>query len=91
MVQSIDKKQETREADTLDADLLGAIAVMPKNLKLAVLDYAEYLISKHTQNNFALTTQSQEPQKKRQAGLLKGKIWIADDFDAPLKEMQEYM
>ena len=48
MVQSIDKKQETREADTLDADLLGVIAVMPKNLKLAVLDYAEYLISKHT-------------------------------------------
>jgi|LakMenEpi03Aug12_release.lakeMendotaPanAssembly.Ray.scaffolds.fasta_scaffold426585_2 hypothetical protein len=91
MVQSIDKKQETREADTLDADLLGAIAVMPKNLKLAVLDYAEYLISKHTQNNSASTTQSQEPQKKRQAGLLKGKIWIADDFDAPLEEMQDYM
>ena len=88
MVQS---KQETREADTLDADLLGAIAVMPKNLKLAVLDYAEYLISKHTQNNSASTTQSQEPQKKRQAGLLKGKIWIADDFDAPLEEMQDYM
>jgi Protein of unknown function (DUF2281) len=91
MVQSIDKKQATREADTLDADLLGAIAVMPKNLKLAVLDYAEYLISKHTQNNSASTTQSQEPQKKRQAGLLKGKIWIADDFDAPLEEMQDYM
>jgi hypothetical protein len=64
---------------------------MPKNLKLAVLDYAEYLISKHTQNNSASTTQSQEPQKKRQAGLLKGKIWIADDFDAPLEEMQDYM
>lgn len=91
MVQSIDKKQETREADTLDADLLGVIAIMPKNLKLAVLDYAEYLISKHTQNNSASTTQSQEPQKKRQAGLLKGKIWIADDFDAPLEEMQDYM
>ena len=88
MVQS---KQETREADTLDADLLGAIAVMPKNLKLAVLDYAEYLISKHTQNNSASINQSQEPQKKRQAGLLKGKIWIADDFDAPLEEMQDYM
>lgn len=91
MVQSINKKQETLEKDTLDADLLGAIAVMPKNLKLAVLDYAEYLISKHTQNNSASTTQSQEPQKKRQAGLLKGKIWIADDFDAPLEEMQDYM
>jgi hypothetical protein len=91
MVQSIDKKQETRETDALDAELLSAIAIMPKNLKIAVLDYAEYLISKHTQNNADSITQSQEPQKKRQAGLLKGKIWMADDFDAPLEEMQDYM
>ena len=24
-------------------------------------------------------------------GCLKGKVWMADDFNAPLKEMQEYM
>jgi len=24
-------------------------------------------------------------------GCFKGKIWMADDFDAPLEEMQEYM
>ena len=24
-------------------------------------------------------------------GCLKGKVWMADDFDAPLDEMQEYM
>ena len=24
-------------------------------------------------------------------GLLKGKVWMADDFNAPLEEMQEYM
>ncbi|MDR2884930.1 MAG: type II toxin-antitoxin system RelB/DinJ family antitoxin [Deferribacteraceae bacterium] len=24
-------------------------------------------------------------------GSLKGKIWMADDFDAPLEEMSEYM
>jgi len=24
-------------------------------------------------------------------GILKGKIWMADDFDAPLEEMREYM
>jgi DNA-damage-inducible protein J len=25
------------------------------------------------------------------SGLGKGKIWMADDFDAPLEEMKEYM
>ncbi|MCL2321121.1 MAG: DUF2281 domain-containing protein [Oscillospiraceae bacterium] len=24
-------------------------------------------------------------------GLLKGKVWMADDFNAPLEEMREYM
>ena len=24
-------------------------------------------------------------------GCLKGKVWMADDFDAPMEEMQEYM
>ncbi|MDR2168122.1 MAG: DUF2281 domain-containing protein [Clostridiales bacterium] len=24
-------------------------------------------------------------------GILRGKVWMADDFDAPLEEMKEYM
>jgi hypothetical protein len=31
------------------------------------------------------------PAKKRKAGLLKGKIWIADDFDAPLEDLRDYV
>jgi len=33
-------------------------------------------------------------QKKPRAssrGLLKGKVWMSDDFDEPLEEMKEYM
>lgn len=44
MVQSIDKKNEPRNPDSLDAELLQAIAIMPQDIKIAVLDYAEYLI-----------------------------------------------
>ncbi len=29
--------------------------------------------------------------RKRQAGVLSGKIWMADDFDAPLDDLNEYM
>ena len=31
------------------------------------------------------------PQKKRQAGVLDGKVWMSDDFNAPLDELKEYM
>jgi Protein of unknown function (DUF2281) len=30
-------------------------------------------------------------KKKRVAGSLKGKIWYADDFDAPLEDLKDYM
>lgn len=29
--------------------------------------------------------------KVRKAGLYRGQIWMADDFDAPLSEFKEYM
>ena len=34
-----------------------------------------------------------KPQRPRSAlrGCLKGKVWMADDFDAPIEDMQEYM
>jgi hypothetical protein len=79
------------EDSVIEKKLLDALTIMPQDLKVAVLDYAEYLINKHIQNNSTSIIQSQESQKKRQAGLLKGKIWMADDFDAPLEEMQDYM
>ena len=38
---------------------------------------------------FAVTT---EPAKKTpKAGGWEGKIWMADDFDAPLEDFKEYM
>ncbi|GHU69623.1 hypothetical protein FACS1894184_13930 [Clostridia bacterium] len=29
--------------------------------------------------------------KSRQLGGMEGKIWVADDFDAPLEDFKEYM
>jgi len=31
------------------------------------------------------------PQKMPKPGCMKDKIWIADDFDAPLEDFKEYM
>ena len=39
---------------------------------------------------FELTTDN--PQRKnRQFGRMKGKMWMADDWDAPLEDFKEYM
>ena len=32
-----------------------------------------------------------EPKKEREFGCLKGQIWMAEDFDAPLEEFKDYM
>ena len=36
------------------------------------------------------TTSGKRPLSEL-CGIFKGKIWMADDFDAPLEEMKEYM
>ncbi len=33
----------------------------------------------------------QAEPKYRQAGTMKGMIWMSDDFDAPLEDFKEYM
>ena len=39
---------------------------------------------------FELVTE--KPQRKnRQFGRMKGKMWMADDWDAPLEDFEEYM
>ncbi|MGF1538479.1 MAG: DUF2281 domain-containing protein [Elainellaceae cyanobacterium] len=66
--------------------LLEKLEALPESLQKEVLHYAEFLLEKYAGPSTSETT-----GKKRQAGLLKGKIWMADDFDAPLEEMKDYM
>ena len=37
------------------------------------------------------TPASIKSKKEREFGCLKGQIWIADDFDAPLEDFKDYM
>ena len=65
--------------------LLEKLEQLPEPLQMEILHYVEFLLEKYTKSLSATT-----PLKKRKAGLLKGKIWIADDFDAPLEEFKNY-
>ena len=63
--------------------LYTQINALPQHLKDEVMDFVEFLKSK--------AEKSKKKNKERNFGCLKGKIKMADDFDAPLDEFKEYM
>ncbi len=70
----------------VQAAILEKLEQLPEALQTEVLHYIEFLAEK-----YAKDTLTPAPQKKRKAGLLKGKIWMAEDFDAPLEDLKDYM
>ena len=65
------------------ADFLVKYNALPDELRKQVVEFIKLLLARK---------QKQEPpKKKRPIGLMKGKIRMADDFDAPLDDMRPYM
>ncbi len=62
------------------------LTTLPESLQIEALHYVEYLTSRRP------VQESLEPisQKRNGFGILKGKVTIADDFDAPLEEFADY-
>lgn len=69
----------------MQVTILEKFSRLPKSLQVEVLHYIEFLFQNYVQGS-ALTS----PLKRRRAGLLKGKIRLADDFDAPLEDFRDY-
>jgi hypothetical protein len=67
--------------------LLANLEQLPENLQLEILHYSAYLVSRYATKN---STQTQE-KKRGGLGILKGKIWMSDNFDEPLEDLAEYM
>lgn len=68
--------------------LLEKLEALPESLQIEVLHYVEFLSEKYKKNK----AEAELPKKKRGGlGVLRGKIWMAEDFDEPLEEMKEYM
>ncbi len=66
--------------------LLTEITSLPPELRREVEDFVAFLRAK------------KQPQplekgqlKEREFGYAKGKVWLSDDFDAPLSDFNEYM
>lgn len=73
----------------LETTILENLVKLPDSLKQEVLHYVEFLVAKYANHEVAINP----PQKKRQAGMMKGTfiLPLADDFDAPLEDFKEYM
>jgi hypothetical protein len=74
------------ETVMVQSAILEKLEQLPESLQTEVLHYIEFLAEK-----YAKQASTQAPQKKRKAVLLKGKIWMAEDFDAPLEDLKDYM
>ena len=67
----------------LKSAILEKLEALPESLKVEVLHYIEFLSERYAEKQVAPEPQ----QKKRQAGLLKGKIRMAEDFDEPIEDL----
>jgi hypothetical protein len=80
------------------ASINSLLLQLPESLQVEALHYVEYLTSYRVgkaAENLNQTplghAEARSTTKKRNGfGILKGKISIADDFDAPLEEFADY-
>jgi hypothetical protein len=70
----------------IETTILEYLHKLPDSLQQEVLHYAQFLLETHTKG-------ASQPQKKRQAGFLKGTfvLPLSEDFNEPLEDFQEYM
>jgi hypothetical protein len=62
-------------------EILQRLDQLPSDIQQQALAYLDALIQQH-----APKTSSDLTQPKRPPGILAGKIWMSDDFDAPLED-----
>jgi hypothetical protein len=62
--------------------LVSEITSLPPHLRQEVEDFVAFLRAKKQKGN-RIT--------EREFGYATGKVWLADDFDAPLDDFKEYM
>jgi Protein of unknown function (DUF2281) len=68
--------------------ILEKLEQLSDSLQTEVLHYIEFLSERYAKPEGDTIA---PPAKRGGLGCLKGQIWMADDFDAPLEDLQEYI
>jgi mRNA-degrading endonuclease RelE of RelBE toxin-antitoxin system len=71
----------------LQTEILESLQQLPDSLQEEVSHYIEFLKARYVQPSSV----PEKPKKRGALGAWRGKIKIADDFDAPLEEFRDYM
>jgi Protein of unknown function (DUF2281) len=71
------------------ASINSLLLQLPEPLQIEALHYVEYLTSRRVDAAYQIGNNPATP-KRNGFGILKGKVTIADDFDAPLEEFADY-
>lgn len=70
----------------IETTILEYLHKLPDSLQQEVLHYTQFLLETHTKS-------TSQPQKKLQAGFLKGTfaLPLSEDFNEPIEDFQEYI
>jgi hypothetical protein len=72
------------------ASINSLLLQLPEPLQIEALHYIEYLTSRRVGAADSQIENHPATPKRNGFGILKGKVTIADDFDAPLEEFADY-
>jgi Protein of unknown function (DUF2281) len=86
---SIDKEVGGVSQTKAIASINSLLLQLPEPLQVEALHYVEYLTSRRVGAASPIGNHPETP-KRNGFGILKGKVTIADDFDAPLEEFADY-
>ncbi|WP_072620968.1 type II toxin-antitoxin system VapB family antitoxin [Spirulina major] len=64
--------------------ILQRLQQLPESAQQEALQFIDQLLAKYQQPK-------QIMRRTEALGIWQGKLWMADDFDAPLEELAEYM
>jgi hypothetical protein len=67
--------------------ILEQLLKLPESAHQEVLTYLQSLVKKREPETHSMAIDG----RKNLFGIWKGKVWMADDFDAPLEDIAEYM
>jgi hypothetical protein len=68
----------------VEQSILERLQQLPEPAQQEALRFIDELLIKHQQPKQVMS-------RKEALGIWQGKLWMADDFDAPLEELAEYM
>jgi hypothetical protein len=71
------------------ASINSLLLQLPESLQVEALHYVEYLTSRRVGAASQIVNHP-DIQRRNGFGILKGKVTISDDFDAPLEEFADY-